>query len=140
MDFDASLLVVMAIFWIVYAILRWTFFGPIVRLLDDRAATIQTAQSRFEEASARLDTGLAAQRERLAQARRNLAARREEVRRTAEAQRAALLDAARAEARAEIDAIKAALEVETAAERVALEAHADRLADDMVRRVLGSAA
>lgn len=140
MEFDASLLVVMAIFWIVYAILRWTFFGPIVRLLDDRATTIQTAQSRFEEASARLDGGLAAQRERLAEARRTLAARREQVRRTAEAERAAILDAARAEARAEVEAIKATLEAETAAARVTLEASADQLANDMVRRVLGSAA
>ncbi len=140
MEFDASLLVVMAIFWVVYAILRWSFFGPITRLLDERETTIAAAHTRFEAASSKLETGLAAQRERLAEARREIARRREATRREAEAEKAALVDQARKAARAKLDEVRDRLEADVAAERGVLAARAERIADDMVRRLLGRVA
>lgn len=140
MEFDASLLVVMAIFWIAYAILRWSFFGPISRLLDERAATIGSASDRFEAASTKLETGLAAQRARLAEARREIGQQREAIRREAEAERAALVEATRKAAHEQVEGLRAALEGEVARERDGLGAHAERLADEMVRRLLGRAA
>lgn len=140
MNFDASLLVVMAIFWVVYAILRWSFFAPVSRLLDEREHTVRTAGERFEAAATRLENGLATQRGRLVEARRELAKRREEIRREAEAAKAAVLDEARRAARADLDRMAAGLDAEVATEKTALAARVDTIANEMVRKLLGRAA
>ena len=52
MSFDASLLVIMAIFWVTYVILRVCFFKPMVALLEEREGRVSTAQQTWEQAFA----------------------------------------------------------------------------------------
>ena len=51
-SFNASLLVMMAIFWVMYLILRVFLFKPIMALLDDRRSRIETAQAALDGATA----------------------------------------------------------------------------------------
>ena len=52
MSFDASLLVIMAIFWVTYVILRVCFFKPMMALLETREGRVSSAQQIWDQAFA----------------------------------------------------------------------------------------
>ena len=83
-SFNASLLVMMGIFWATYWILRVYFFRPMMALLDDRRSRVETAQALYEESQAQTHKRLEEERGRLSEARSEAMASRDKERREAQ--------------------------------------------------------
>lgn len=133
---DASMLVILVIFWITYWILRKFLFQPIVEILRERRETVETARAEHEAAAAQAETKIDAEREKLNRARVEAAARRDELRKAAEEHREAALDETREEADTRLAAAQAELEEEVAVQRKTLEVRARALADRMADKLL----
>jgi F0F1-type ATP synthase membrane subunit b/b' len=138
-NFDASLLVIMGIFWITYLILRFYFFQPMFELLAAREGTIATARHTHEEALGETSDAIEAEEGRLAEVRAASAAQRERLRRKALEQRQEILAHAKTVAQEEIEEAQRQLEEQVARERVVLERRAHELARVMAERLLGRA-
>lgn len=138
MDFDASLLVIMAIFWATYVVVRFYLVRPIMRMLRERDSEIVTAQETFDRAQAEVEARVEAQREKLKEARAEAAAHRDRMRKEAQQARETLVAEARQEADAELQQAIAALDAETAEQRRSLKARAERLAADMTAKLMGA--
>lgn len=138
MDFDASLLVIMAIFWATYVVVRFYLVRPIMRMLKERDSEIVTAQETFDRAQAEVEARIEAQREKLKEARAEAAVHRDRMRKEAQQARETLVAEARQEADAELAQAIAALDAETAEQRRSLEARAERLAADMTAKLMGA--
>lgn len=136
MQFDASLLVIMGIFWITYLILRSFFFRPLERIVDEREGEIEGARQLHEAALAETTASVEAERARLAQARVEAAARRDALRREAEEQRQRLLAEARAAAREQVEGAQAEIARDVETGRGTLAERARALADQMTERLL----
>ncbi len=140
MSFNASLLVMMGIFWAVYWILRVSFFTPVMNLLEKRQETISNAQGSYDTAVAATDEKLRDEHERLTEARRQALASRDQERREAQARRQAQLDAAKAEIQEKLAAAAKELEQQVGREKQSLESQADQIASTMVDRLMGKTA
>ena len=138
MDFDASLLVIMAIFWATYVVVRIFLIGPVMKMLRERDSEIVTAQETFDRAQAEVEARIEAQREKLKEARVEAAARRDEVRREAQRARERMVAEARQEADVQLQHALASLEAETAEQRRLLEGQAGRLAAEMTSKLMGA--
>ncbi len=138
MDFDASLLVIMAIFWATYVVVRIFLIGPVMKMLRERDGEIVTAQETFDRAQAEVEARIEKQREKLKEARVEAAARRDEMRREAQQARERLVAEAREEADAELRQAIASLDAETAQQRRTLEVRAERLAAEMTAKLMGA--
>ena len=140
MSFDASLLVIMAIFWVTYVILRVCFFKPMVALLEEREGRVSTAQQTWEQASAETQKKLDEERALLAETRRRAMSARAERRREAQEHRLATLAEVKKAVQAELAEASAAIDRQVRAERQTLAERVRGLADDIVQRLLGTAA
>jgi F-type H+-transporting ATPase subunit b len=138
--FDASLLVIMGIFWVAYLILKTTFFKPLLSLLEQREARITTARDTYEKAVAETDAEIAAQRARLQEARSTAAAQRDELRRAGNERRQALLSETRQQTQAEVQRAQEQLTAEVAREKQTLASRAEDLARRMAAALLGRTA
>ena len=138
MDFDASLLVIMAIFWATYVVVRIFLIGPVMKMLRERDSEIVTAQETFDRAQAEVEARIEAQREKLKEARTEATTRRDEMRREAQQARERMVAEARQEADAELRQAIASLEAETAEQRRVLEGQAERLAAEMTAKLIGA--
>ena len=138
MDFDASLLVIMAIFWATYLVVRVFLIGPVMKMLRERDSEIVTAQETFDRAQAEVEARIEAQREKLKDARAEAAAHRDRMRKEAQEARETMVAEARQEADAELQQAIASLDAETAEQRRSLEARAERLAADMTAKLMGA--
>jgi F-type H+-transporting ATPase subunit b len=139
-SFDASLLVIMAIFWVTYVILRVCFFKPMVALLEQREGRVATAQQTWEQATAETQKRLDEERTLLAETRRKAMTARAERRREAQEQRTASLAEVKKTVQQELAEASAAIDRQVGVERQALAERVRGLADDIVRRLLGTAA
>lgn len=133
---DASMLVILVIFWITYWILRKFLFAPIVEILRERRETVETARAEHRAAAEQAEDKIDAEREKLNHARVEAAARRDELRKAAEGHREALLGETREEADRRLRAAQAELEGEVATQREVLEERARALADRMADKLL----
>lgn len=133
---DASLLAIVVIFWITYAILRWSLFGPVQEILRERRETVETARAEQEATTAQATEKIDAEREKLNRARVEAAAQRDELRRAAEGRRQEVLASTREETERRLDEAQAELEGVVAAERRTLESRAKVLADRMTEKLL----
>ena len=140
MSFDASILVIMGIFWITYLILRVFFFKPMVALLEEREGRVATAQELWDQAFAETQTRLEEERTLLSATRRKAMAARAERRREAQDRRLQTLTAVKKTVQQELAEAGAALETQVRAERQVLETRVRTLADQIVRRLLGTPA
>ena len=138
MDFDASLLVIMAIFWATYVVVRIFLIGPVMKMLRERDSEIVTAQETFDRAQAEVEARIEEQREKLKEARVEAATRRDEMRREAQQARERLVAEARQEADAELQRAIASLDAETAEQRRTLEVRAEHLAAEMTAKLMGA--
>ncbi len=138
MDFDASLLVIMAIFWATYVVVRIFLIGPVMKMLRERDSEIVTAQETFDRAQAEVEARIEEQREKLKEARVEAATRRDEMRREAQQARERLVAEARQEADAELQQAIASLDAETAEQRRTLEVRAEHLAAEMTAKLMGA--
>jgi F0F1-type ATP synthase membrane subunit b/b' len=139
-SFNASLLVMMGIFWAVYWILRISFFTPVMNLLEKRQATISDAQGTYDSAVATTDDKLEEEHVRLTEARTQAMASRDQERREAQAKRQEQLDTAKAEIQERLSIAAKELENQVGIEKQSLEQQADQIAGTMVERLLGRTA
>jgi F-type H+-transporting ATPase subunit b len=139
-SFDASLLVIMAIFWVTYVILRVCFFKPMVALLEEREGRVSTAQETWEQAFAESQKKLDEERTLLAETRRRAMSARAERRREANERRLTTLAEVKKTVQAELGEASAAIDRQVRAERQTLSERVRALADDIVQRLLGTAA
>jgi F-type H+-transporting ATPase subunit b len=139
MDFDLSLLAVLVIFGITYAVLRAFLFTPVYALLRRRDAEIATAAQIHQETVAETRARLDAERASLGEARARARAGRDALRQEAQTQRAAVLAAAKKEAEERLHGADRDLSEQVARERAGLEARVSELAEHMTHRLLGRA-
>ena len=137
MSFNASLLVMMGIFWIVYLILRVSFFKPMMDLLEKRSATIDGARSIYDKALTDADERLEVERLRLSEARSSAMASREQERRAAQERRLEQLNRVKAQVQETLANAADELEARVREERGSLEDRARELADGIAERLLG---
>jgi len=137
---DASLLVILVIFWTLYLLLRWALFSPVQEILRERRETVEAARAEHEAAMAQAAAKIEAERERLNQARVEGAARRDELRHVAEARRQEVLASTREETEGRLAEAQEELERIVAGERRELEAQARVLAGRMTEKLLEKSA
>lgn len=140
MSFNASLLVMMGIFWAVYWILRVSFFTPVMNLLEKRHSTISDAKQNYDGAVAATDEKLEEERLRLTEARSKALASRDQERREAQAKRQTQLDAAKQQIQERLSTAANELDQQVSREKQSLEQQADQIAATMVDRLLGRTA
>lgn len=133
---DASLLVIVVVFWITYAILRWSLFGPVQEILRERRETVEAARAEQEAVTAQTAQKLDAERDKLNRARVEGAAERDALRRAAESRRQEILATTREETERQLAEAQEELERVVATERHALEAKARVLADRMTEKLV----
>lgn len=134
---DLSLLLVMAVFWATYAVLRRFVFKPLGAILEEREKTLETAAAALtasvekeREALARIDA-------EMTRARREAMAHRESRRQEAARARQGLLDEARERTRAGLAEAQAALDADLVAARAELTRDARALAGEIASAALG---
>jgi F0F1-type ATP synthase membrane subunit b/b' len=134
---DLSLLLVIAIFWATYAVLRVFILRPLGGILEERERTVQGATAMLAGMLEREKATLAGIDERLTQARREALAARLAARGEANAKRQTILEAAHEKGRrAALDA-QALLEKDVAAARTELARNARATAVEIASRALG---
>jgi len=136
-SFDASLLVMMGIFWVVYWILRVFFFTPVLDILEQRKSTVGAAQAIHDEVTAETERKLEAERARLTSARAEAMATREKERRAAQARRAETLNEVKNQVQATLSSAAEDLDRQVERERAGLESRAEELAGAIAERLVG---
>lgn len=134
---DLSLLLVMAIFWVTYAVLRVFVLKPLGGILEERERTVQEATAALAGMLEKEKETLVGIDERLTQARREALASRQAARGEANAKRQAILEAAHEKARAAARDAQGRLEKDVAAARAELERGARATAVEIASRALG---
>jgi F-type H+-transporting ATPase subunit b len=137
-SFDASILVIMAIFWVTYFILRICFFKPMVALLDEREGRVTAAQQTWDQAFAETQKRIEEERAQLADTRRKAMNARAERRREAQDRRLETLAEVKKSVQNELAQASATLESQVSVERQTLAQRARGLADQIVERLLGA--
>jgi F-type H+-transporting ATPase subunit b len=110
---------------IVYAYLRWMFFGPLETVLTARKQATEGTREKAEALLTKADQTAAAIQNKLREAREEIYQEREEARRQWTSMQAAEIERARAQ-----------LETEAAAAKRDLAATADSLAEEIARTLL----
>ncbi|HEV8239076.1 MAG TPA: ATP synthase F0 subunit B [Thermoanaerobaculia bacterium] len=139
MKFDASLLVVVAIFGVAYFLLKVFLFDRLLRILQARERRVEDARSTWQRATAEVEEALTAERQRLIAARREATARREALRREALDLRGTMLGEADAAAKRMLEQATAELQSERAREEQTLAGRAAALAARISERLVGRA-
>jgi F0F1-type ATP synthase membrane subunit b/b' len=134
---DLSLLLVMAVFWATYAVLRRFVFTPLGRILGEREVATSQSAAALEAAVARERETLVAVDQKLTAARRAAMAAREAARQSASSRRQGIVDAAREDARASAEEYQRKLEAEVAAARGELRRGASVIAGEIAEMALG---
>jgi F0F1-type ATP synthase membrane subunit b/b' len=137
--FLAALPTVVMVF-LFYFFLRWSFFTPISRILDERRARIEGARRAAEAIHREAQEKLRGYRAALKNASLQLFTEQETARRHAIEQREAAVRAARAAAQERVRAAKLQQEQEFAAARAALEAPSLALGQQIAKTFLSPGA
>jgi F-type H+-transporting ATPase subunit b len=137
--FDASLLVVVAIFGVAYFLLKIFLFDRLLRILQRRERRIEEARNVWQQATTEAESALTGERQRLLAARREAVARREALRREALEHRGRMIAEADAAARRLLDQAAATLAEQRAREERTLADRAESLAARIGERLVGRA-
>jgi F-type H+-transporting ATPase subunit b len=122
-----------------YLFLRWSFFGPLERVLSERHKRAAGARQQAEASRAAVQEKLRAYNEALRKARGEIFVEQEAVRRRVLDERQALVNAARSAAQQELQAAKKALAADVEAARLQLEQSNDSLAGEIAESILAGA-
>jgi F-type H+-transporting ATPase subunit b len=122
-----------------YLFLRWSFFGPLERVLNERRERTEGARKEAEQARAAAQERGQAYQEALRKARGEIYAEQDAVRRSLLDERVAQIRVARTAATERIRAAKEQLAAEIAAARTELEKSTPALAVEIARAILGGA-
>jgi F0F1-type ATP synthase membrane subunit b/b' len=134
---DLSLVVVAALFWATYWVLRQSVFGPIGGIFDEREKTVASAGDALAAALDNETKTLAEIDRRLTDARREAMAGKDAARVAANARRQEILDAAREKARAAASDAQRSLDAQVATARDQLRREARGMAAEIASRTLG---
>ena len=137
---DITFVIQLVGFVVLWQLMRVIIFVPMQQALKMRAERIGGARTRAEALvaeAAQVDTSIETG---LAEAKKDGAQRAEEIRRRAEADEQAILTRYRGEAATLLGRERALTESQVSSARAPLESEAARLAESVVRRVLGRAA
>src|SRR5215475_9503268 len=121
---------------VLYFVLRFLFFKPLLAAMAEREARTAGAQKAAEAAQAAAAEKVKQYQDALKQARAKVYAEQEAARKKLLDERAALLKASRNLAATEVSAAKEKVAKEVAAAKRELEAGASQLAAEIARRVL----
>jgi F-type H+-transporting ATPase subunit b len=138
-NFDASMLVIVAIFGIAYFVLKVTLFDRLLRIIHRREERVASARETWQRATEQAQSALDAERQRVLAARRDAAAHRDALRREAQDQRQAILDQAKGEAQQQLAASRQQLQEMVERERRDLESRSEALAARVTERLVGRA-
>ncbi len=136
-DLDGTFFVQLAIFVLLFLLLRWLVFRPLMRVFDARDKAIlgvredaKAAKERAEQASVELE-------EKLEHVRREVAQEREKLRAEGLAFERELLEKVRNETQASLNEAEMRLVAEKERTRLALQEDLPKLAEDIASKVLG---
>jgi len=119
-----------------YLFLRWSFFGPLERVLSERHKRAVGARQEAEASRVAVQEKLRAYNEALRKARGDIFVEQEAIRRRALEERQASVSAARSAAQQELQAAKEALAAEVEAARLQLEESSSVLAGEIAETIL----
>jgi F0F1-type ATP synthase membrane subunit b/b' len=119
-----------------YLFLRWSFFGPLERVLSERHKRAAGARLEAEASRVAMQEKLRAYNEALRKERGEIFVEQETVRRRVLEERQAAVSAARSAAQKELQAAKTALAAEVEAARVELEQSSVALAHEIAESIL----
>jgi len=134
-----TLLFVMALVTGLFLFLKAAFFRPLVRLMDDREAAIQSGAARRAEAAALVEARQADYAARLRDLRARAFEHRKALAAAAGRERQALLEQARREASERLATALAELQAAQEAAKVELLAQVESLSESMVQHLLRQA-
>lgn len=120
---------------IFYFFLRWSFFGPITRVMAERHASIEGARRYAESVRAAAQEKNKTYQETLRKTRGEIFAEQEVARRKVLDERSAAIQKARTHANEEIHAAKMRIAAEIEAARGELAASGNQLAEQIVRAI-----
>jgi F0F1-type ATP synthase membrane subunit b/b' len=116
--------------------LRWSFFGPLLKVLAERQARIEGSHKEAESLAAATQEKQRAYRETLRKARAEIFAEQESARRMVLDERGQMIRQARGRASEEVQTAKARLAAEIETARKALDASGQELAEEVARAIL----
>ncbi len=119
-----------------YAVLNYTFFKPLMRVMEERSARTEGARREAEASQAAAREKVQAYEEALRKARAAVHAEQDAARRALLDERAAQAKTARAHAMEQVQGEKDAIAKEVAAARGQLESTVPALAAEMVRTLI----
>jgi F-type H+-transporting ATPase subunit b len=135
-DLFLSAVPTVIIVFLFYLFLRWSFFGPIQRVLDERHKRAEGARAEAEASRAAVQEKLRAYNEALKKTRTELFVEQEAVRRRALDERQARVNTARAAAQKALQDAKQVITADLEAARKELEQASSTLADDIANSIL----
>ena len=124
------------IVFLFYLFLRWSFFGPIERVVAERSSRIEGARREAEELRKSANEKNRAYQEALRNARAELFREQEAARRVALDERSKAIQEARQLANEEVQSAKKRIRVEIEAARAELEISSTHLAEEIARTIL----
>jgi len=124
------------IVFLFYLFLRWSFFGPIERVVAERGKRIEGARREAEELRKSAQEKSRAYQESLRKARAELFKEQEAARRLALDERGASIQEARQRANEAIQEAKGRIRVEIQAARAELDTNTIQLAEEIARTIL----
>lgn len=125
------------IVFLFYLFLKWSFFGPIERVMHERAAKIEGALKERDSLQAAARDKESAYREALRKARTEIFAEQDAARRTVLDERSAAVAKARAAATEGLQAARQRIAAERDAAKGDLEASSRQLAEEIAQSILG---
>ncbi len=135
-DFDASLLVHLALFLVLMVVLKPTLFDPMMRLFEEREKRIEGTRHKATKEDERSAKALAKYEAILAKAREAGSAERDSLRAEGVKREAELMTQVRAQTASTLEQGRATIAREADAARKQLQADASALAREMASRVL----
>jgi F-type H+-transporting ATPase subunit b len=119
-----------------YLFLRWSFFGPIERVVHERGRRIEGARREAEELRKNAQEKRRAYQEALRSARAELFRQQEAARRVVLGERGASIQQARQRANEEIQQAKRRIRAEIEGARAELDDSSSQLAEEIARAIL----
>ena len=119
-----------------YFFMRWAFFGPVMKAMDERRARIEGARAEAAAAEAGAKQEMDSYHEALRKARAEIYAEQEAARQEALDRRAKLLKAMRTRAQEEVNAAKKRIAAEVEAARTEVERSTPELAGQIAQAIL----
>ena len=135
----ATLIFVMVLVTLLFIFLKYAFFKPIIRVMDDRETAIQSGASRRAEAAALVEERQGAYAAKLKELRGQAFEHRKALAAAAAQERQALLDQARKEAATTRDRALADLQATKESAKTSLLAQVESLSESMVSHLLRQA-